>query len=40
MHGPTEKDGVYLCGYLSGLVHDEIAVTFLEICIPKKQVEC
>ena len=29
-HGPTEKDEVYLRGYVSWLVHDETAVTFLE----------
>ena len=39
-HGPTEKDEVYLCVYLSGLVHNEMAVTFLRPCVPKKQVEC
>ena len=31
-HGPTEKDEVYLCGYVSQLVCDEMAVTFLETC--------
>ena len=36
-HGPTEKDEVYLCGYVSRLVCDEMAVTFLETCVPKKQ---
>ena len=39
-HGPTEKDEVYLCGYVSRLVHDEMAVTFLQTCVPKKQVKC
>ena len=40
VHGPMEKNEVYLHGYLSRLVHDEMAVTFLETCVPKKQVEC
>ena len=40
MHGPTEKDEVYLDGCISQLLHDEMAVTFLETCVPKKQVEC
>ena len=31
-HGPTEKDEVYLCGYVSRLVCDEMAVMFLETC--------
>ena len=31
-HGPTEKDEVYLHGYVSRLVCDEMAVTFLETC--------
>ena len=31
-HGPTEKDEVYLRGYVSRLVRDEMAVTFLETC--------
>ena len=39
-HGSTEKDAVYLCGYLSRLVCNEMAVTFLGPCVPKKQVEC
>ena len=39
-HGPTEKDEVYLHGYVSRLVHDEMAVMFLETCVPKKQVKC
>ena len=39
-HGSTEKDEVYLCGYLSRLVRNEMAVTFLGPCVPKKQVEC
>ena len=39
-HGPREKDEVYLRGYVSRLVRNEMAVTFLEICVPKKQVEC
>ena len=30
-HGPTEKDKIYLCGYVSRLVCDEMAVTFLEM---------
>ena len=38
-HGPTEKDEVYLCGCVSRLVCD-MAVTFLETCVPKKQVKC
>ena len=37
-HGPTEKDEVYLRGYVSRL--PEMAVTFLQTCIPKKQVKC
>ena len=39
-HGPTEKDEVYLHGYVSWLVRDEMAVMFLETCVPKKQVKC
>ena len=39
-HGPTEKDEVYLRGYVSRLVRGEMAVTFLETCFPKKQVKC
>ena len=39
-HGPVEKDEVYVCGYLSRLVRNEMAVTFLGPCVPKKQVEC
>ena len=39
-HGPTKKDEVYLSGYVSGLVCDEMAVTFLETSVPKKQVDC
>ena len=39
-HGPVEKDEVCPCGYLSRLVRNEIAVTFLEPCVPKKRVEC
>ena len=39
-HGPTEKDEVYLHGYVSWFVCDEMAVTFLETCVPKKQVDC
>ena len=31
-HGPTEKDEVYLHGYISRLARDETAVTFLETC--------
>ena len=40
-HGPKEnkKDKVYLCGYVSRLVRDEMAGTFLETCVPKKQVK-
>ena len=34
-HGPTEKDEVYLHGYISKLVRDEIDVTFLETCSQK-----
>ena len=37
-HGPTEKDEVYLSGYVSRLVRDDMAVTFLQTCVPKKQV--
>ena len=33
-YGPMEKDEVYLCGYVSRLVRDEMAVTFLETCVP------
>ena len=40
LHGPMENDEVYLHGYVSGLLHDEMAVTFLKTWIPKKQVEC
>ena len=32
MHGPTDKDEVCLIGYISRLVRDEMAVTFLETC--------
>ena len=39
-HGPMEKYEVYLCGYVSRLVRDEMAVTFLETCVQKKQVKC
>ena len=39
-YGPTEKDEVYLRGYVSRLVRAEMAVTFLETCVPKKQVKC
>ena len=39
-HGPMERDEVYLHGYLSQLVSDEMAVTFLGKRVPKKQVEC
>ena len=39
-HGPTEKDEVYLRGYVSRLVRNEMAVTFLETCVLNKQVEC
>ena len=39
-HGSMEKDEVYLCGYLSQLVRNEMAVTFLGIRVPKKQAEC
>ena len=31
-HGPTEKDEVYVRGYVSRLIRDEMAVTFLETC--------
>ena len=34
VHGPLEKDEVYLHGYLSGLERDEMAVTFLGTCVP------
>ena len=36
----AEKDEVYLRGYVSRLVCDEMAVLFLETCVPKKQVKC
>ena len=39
-YGPTEKDEVYLPGYVSRLVCDEMAVMFLETSVPKKQVKC
>ena len=39
-HGSMEKDEVYLCGYVFRLVSDEMAVTFLETYVPKKQVKC
>ena len=38
-HGPAEKDEVYLCGYVSQLVRDEMAVMFFETC-SQEQVEC
>ena len=34
VHGPTEKVEIHLHGYLSRLVHDEMAVTFLGTCVP------
>ena len=34
VHGPTEKNEVYLHGYVSRLVRDEMT------CVPKKQVKC
>ena len=40
VHGPTEKNEVPLRGYVSRLVRDGMAVTFLETCVPKKQVKC
>ena len=40
MHGPTEKDEVYLRGYVSRPVRDEMAVTLLETGVPKKQIKC
>ena len=40
MHGPMEKDEVYLHGYLSRLVFDEMDVMFLGTGVPKKQVDC
>ena len=40
VHGPTEMDEVYQGSYVSRLVRDEMAVTFLKTCVPKKQVEC
>ena len=40
VHGSTEKDEVCLCGCVSRLVCDEMAVTFLETCVLKKQVKC
>ena len=39
-HGPTKTDEVCLRGYVSRLVRDETAVSFLDTCIHKKQVEC
>ena len=36
----SERFEVYLCGYVSRLVHDGMAVTFLQTCVPKKQVKC
>ena len=36
----AENDEVYLRVYISWLVPDAMAVTFLETCVPKKQVEC
>ena len=35
-HGPTKKDEGCLRGCVSRLVHDEMAVMFLETCVPKK----
>ena len=35
MHGSMEKDEVYLHGYLSRLVCDEMDVMFLKTCVPK-----
>ena len=32
-HFSVEKDEVYLCGCISQLVHDEMAVKFLETCV-------
>ena len=40
VHGPLEKDQVYMHGYLSRLVRDEMAVSFLGTSVPKKQIEC
>ena len=40
MHGPMEKDEVYLHSYLSGIVCDEMDVVFLGTCVPKKPDEC
>ena len=40
MHGPMEKDEVYLRGYLSRLVCDEMDVMFLGTGVSKKQVDC
>ena len=40
VHGPSEKDEVYLHGYVSRFVCEEMAITFLETWVPKKQVEC
>ena len=39
-YGPTEKDEVCLRGYVSKLISAEMAVMFLETCVPKKQVKC
>ena len=40
MHGPMEKDEVYLHGYLSRFVCDEMDVMFLGTGVSKKQVDC
>ena len=39
VHGPTEKDEVYLHGYVSRLVRDIWLSRFLKR-VPKKQVKC
>ena len=39
-HDSTEMDDVYLHDCVSRLVCDDMAVTFLETCVPKKQVKC
>ena len=40
MHGPMEKDEVYLHGYLTRLVCVEMDVMFFRTCVPKKLVDC
>ena len=33
---PQQRSLLYLCGYVSRLVRDEMAVMFLETCISRK----